>query len=418
MCYSRRSTAIIPFSGLARVLIVVCIAGLASACSPAEAERPNGPQGRDAPQAAEPAHSHAPTGNAAIDRAPHAAAESDSFAVQLIDHDDSDAFRLLIGPVDIPEAIAGGGHHHHGVLPEPRTVTFPKSVHLTGFNYRIYDGSGEELPSDVLHHMNVIKPHYRELFLPISQRMLALGKETGAQSLPGFLFGHPIDEGTEVIVTAMLHNPVGPRLEDVTVEIEIDYVEATRPWPLWEVHPFQLDVQFPVGEKAFDLPPGRSEFAYEGSPTLEGRIAALGSHLHDYAESIRLEDVTDDELIWEGFPIKDEDGTVKGVTIGRLYKEFGKKVYPDHVYRVTVHYDNPTTDTLKQGGMGVVAGAFIPSDTDSWPRADTTHSLYALDRLHYLRQVSGTYEELLAQLSADSLQTVVPRTGGHEHHNH
>lgn len=344
------------------------------------------------------------------------AAEQDSFKVTLTDFDAEDVFRLRIGPVDIPMAMQGDGHHHHGVLPEPKSVTFPKSVHLTGFKYRVFDGDGGELPTEVLHHMNVIKPQYRELFLPISQRMLALGKETGAQSLPGFLFGHPIEAGTEVVVSAMLHNPIGPRLEGVTVEVELDYVEASRPWPLWEVQPFQLDVQFPVGEKAFDLPPGKSELSYEGSPVLEGRIAAVGSHLHDYAESIRLEDVTENELIWEGFPIKDDAGKVTGVTIGRLYKEFGKKIFPDHVYRVTVRYENPTADTLEQGGMGVVAGAFIPSEADSWPRADTTHSLYALDRLHYLRQVSGTYEELIAQFDSDSLDT--ERSDGHDHHNH
>lgn len=370
---------------LTLVLSFLVLAG----CTPAEAEDP-------------------------IGRASSAA--TDSFDVQLIDDQEEDAFRLRIGPVDIPEASHGGGHHHHGVLPEPKTIRFPKSVNLTGFDYRVFDGTGKELPTEVLHHMNVIKPQFRELFLPISQRMLALGKETGAQSLPGFLFGHPIQEGTEAVVSAMLHNPVGPRLNDVTIEVTLDYVEANRPWPLWQVYPFQLDVQFPAGEKAFDLPPGPSEFSYEGSPALEGRIAAVGSHLHDYAESIRLEDVTSGELIWEGFPLKQDDGTVTGVTVGRLYKELGKKIYPDHTYRVTVRYNNPTGDTLQNGGMGVVAGAFLPSDVESWPRADTTNELYQIDRMHYLRKVSGTYEELLARVSADSLNA--PRQPNHEHHNH
>ena len=387
-----------PRDGHLSTLLVLLIAGIfASACTPAGADRPNRPE----------------------------APSPDSFTVRLTDYDDEGVFRLRIGPVDIPEAAHGEGHHHHGVLPDPKTVTFPKSVHITGFNYRVIDGSGNELSTDILHHMNVIKPQYRELFLPISQRMLALGKETGAQSLPGFLFGHPIEAGTEVVVTAMLHNPIGSPLEDVTVEVELDYVAASRPWPLWEIHPFQLDVQFPVGEKAFDLPPGRSDFSYEGSPILEGRIAAVGAHLHDYAESIRLEDVTEGKLIWEGFPIEDEGGAVTGVTTGKLYKEFGKKIYPHHAYRVTVRYNNPTPDTLRHGGMGVVAGAFIPSDADSWPRADTSHSLYALDRLHYLRKVSGTYDELVAQLGRDSTSSPESRSAqghehhsGHEHHNH
>ena len=393
MARSTGSSLILGFSSTLVVGVLVCVL---AGCTPAEAE--------------DPARSVQPTNETA--------APPDSFDVRLIDDENEGVFRLRIGPVDIPEASQGGGHHHHGVLPEPKTVRFPKSVNLTGFNYRVIDGSGEELPTDILHHMNVIKPQYRELFLPISQRMLALGNETGAQSLPGFLFGHPIKEGTEVVVSAMLHNPVGPRLDDVTVEVELDYVEGNRPWPLWHIYPFQLDVQFPVGEKAFDLPPGPSEFSYEGSPALEGRIAAVGSHLHDYAESIRLDDVTSGEMIWEGYPVKDEAGSVTGVTVGRLYKEFGKKIYPDHVYRVTVRYNNPTPDTLQHGGMGVVAGAFVPSNVEAWPRADTSNDLYRLDRQHYLRKVSGTYEELLARMSGDSLATPRESHDAHEHHNH
>lgn len=394
----RRHFGFSPRDGHLSTLLVLLVAGVfASACTPAGADRPSRPE----------------------------APPPDSFTVRLTDFDDEGVFRLRIGPVDIPEADHSDGHHHHGVLPDPKTVTFPKSVHITGFKYRVLDGSGNKLSTDILHHMNVIKPQYRELFLPISQRMLALGKETGAQSLPRFLFGHPVDAGTEVVVTAMLHNPLGPPIEDATVEVELEYVAASRPWPLWEIHPFQLDVQFPVGEKAFDLPPGPSQFSYEGSPVLEGRIAAVGAHLHGYAESIRLEDVTEGTLIWEGFPIEDENGVVTGVTTGKLYKALGKKIYPDHVYRVTVRYNNPTPDTLKRGGMGVVAGAFIPSNADSWPRADTSHSLYALDRLHYLREVSGTYDELIAQLEGDSTVSPEPRSAhghehqsGHEHHNH
>ena len=55
----------------------------------------------------------------------------------------------------------------------------------------------------------------------------------------------------------------------------------------------------------------------------------------------------------------------------------------DHVYRVTVEYDNPTSDTIPQGGMGVVAGLFLPSA--QWPTADTTDATYRADRAHYLR---------------------------------
>jgi hypothetical protein len=53
--------------------------------------------------------------------------------------------------------------------------------------------------------------------------------------------------------------------------------------------------------------------------------------------------------------------------IGRL----GLKLDTTHTYRVVVEYDNPTADTIRGGGMGVVGGAFLPGDTPLAP-ADTS----------------------------------------------
>lgn len=336
-------------------------------------------------------------------------------------------FLLTIGPVDLPVAAmepAEAGHHGAGegedphavhggaVFPRVETVRFPISAYLYGFSYEVVDGSGRALPVEVLHHLNLINPDHRELFLPISQRMLAVGKETGSQSMPWLLLGYPVPEGTPMVVAAMLHNPTGEAHTGVEIRVRLKYVKAGRPWPLFNVYPFQFDVAFPAGDKSFDLPPGRSEWSYEASPAIEGRIMAIGGHMHENAESIKFEDVTEGKVIWEGFPIQDEHGNLTGVTLGRLYRTLGAKIYRDRVYRVTVTYSNPTGDTLYAGGMGVVGGVFLPSGGGMWPRADEADQLYALDRMHYMREVRGTFDEIAGLDNQQSAGNVVE-----EHHH-
>lgn len=313
--------------------------------------------------------------------------------------DRGDAFVITMGPVDLevmPRHEHGATHEEMGVFPPIRSVTFPKDAYLEGFSYEVVNAEGETLPTAIVHHLNFILPDRRELFLPISQRLLAMGKETGSQRLPAWLLGVPVEGGSQLVVSPMLHNPTGRRHEGVSVRVTLEYRKGGGLLPLLKVYPFQLDVAFPAGDKSVDLPPGRSSFSWEGSPVVPGRIMAIGSHLHELATAIRLEDATTGRRIWEGRPILGKDGeTVEGVTIGRLYRRLGVKISPSHRYRVTVDYDNPSSDTIVAGGMGVVAGVFLPSDPERWPAPDLDDPLYVLDRKHYMRQVRGEYELLV-----------------------
>jgi hypothetical protein len=338
-------------------------------------------------------------------------------AVRLIDDSAMGRFAITIGPMDLP-AAGHGEHHgvHHGaagaVYPPVETVILPRDAYLYGFSFEIVDHRGRRVPSQVLHHLNLINPDHRELFLPISQRMLAIGQETGSHSMPWLLFGYPVSAGQKVVVSAMMHNPTHTSYTGAELRLYIKYVKPGRPWPLFRVYPFQLDVAFPAGDKSFDLPPGRISRSYEASPIMEGRLIVVGGHLHPYAESLKLEDVTANKVIWEGKPIEGKSGTLEGVTVGRLYRRLGYKIYPDHVYRVTVTYNNPTSDTIPEGGMGVVGGVFLPSGDDPWPRADERDPVYVMDRMHYLRQLRGKYADLVAQLSGRTTESLqAPQAG-------
>jgi hypothetical protein len=307
-------------------------------------------------------------------------------------------FVIEVGPVDLPVHQMAMNmdmedHAHNGIFPPLGTVTVPRSGYLYGFDYEVVDAQGNLLPSNIVHHFNIIDPDNRELFLPISRRIMAAGSETGGQSMPWMLFGLPVTEGQRMVVTVMLHNPTGVEHLGAALRIRLRYVKTGRPWPFFNVYPYQLDVAFPAGDKSFDLPPGESSRSYEASPAIEGRLMVMGSHLHENATKIVFEDVTESKVIWEGLPIE-EDGELAGVTIGRLYRKFGVKIYPDHTYRATVHYNNPTDQPIPEGGMGVVAGVFMPSGDAEWPAADTSDPLYALDRDHYMRMVRGRYDAI------------------------
>ena len=311
------------------------------------------------------------------------------FSARMVDLPEADELLLEAGPIDLPVSPPEHEqrHEHYGVLPQVPFVTLPKSVFLTGWRLEIVDGRGKPLPPQVLHHFNLINLDNRELFLPIAQRMLAVGSETGDQSVPEVLLGYPVEGGTRVAVKAMLHNPGDEPIHGARVRLFLSYVESEKPWPLLGAFPFHMDVAFPnTADTAFDLPPGRSEHSWTGSPLLAGRILVIGSHLHEHAESIRLEDVTEGELLWQGHPIT-ENGRLVGTTVGRLYWELGEAIYPDHTYRVTVVYHNPTKDTLYDGGMGVVAGLFRPSNTEAWPAAPQDDPLFQQDMRVVTRQL-------------------------------
>jgi hypothetical protein len=297
-------------------------------------------------------------------------------------------------PVPLPAMAMGDHGHggHMGTFPPVATLEIPIHAYLEGFDYEVVDGQGNVLPRQILHHFNIIDPDHKELFLPISQRLLAAGMETGGQSMPSLLFGVPVYPGQRLVVTTMLHNPTGVAHDNVSLRVKLKYTKVGRPWPLWEVYPFQIDVAFPAGDKSFDLAPGTSSKSWEGSPSQEGKLIVVGSHLHEYATHIVLQDVTAGDTLWVGYPKVDDEGNLGGVTIGHLYRRLGVRISPEHVYRATVYYNNPTGDTLAAGGMGVVAGVFMPSRGGAWPRADVSNPLYALDRQHYMREVRGSYD--------------------------
>src|SRR5437763_86012 len=98
------------------------------------------------------------------------------------------ALVIDLPPLDLP------AHTPHHALAQPpiAMLEIPSDGYVHGFRVAVVDSAGHELPDELIHHYNLIDPDHRELFLPISRRLLAAGHETGAVRLPGLLFGLPL----------------------------------------------------------------------------------------------------------------------------------------------------------------------------------------------------------------------------------
>ncbi|HEX6940831.1 MAG TPA: hypothetical protein VF158_15550 [Longimicrobiales bacterium] len=307
----------------------------------------------------------APSGPALAQQAP---------TLRVVEASDPRELVLELGPLE----LSANATHQDVRQPPAQTATIPVDGWIHGFRVEIIDGEGNPVPQEVLHHVNVISPDQRELFSQIMLRIAAAGQETAPARLPR-LIGYRVREGQRVLVTAMFHNPTPRAYHGAVLRVHLPYTPGSAWLRPISGFPFYLDVMPPASVHAYDLPPGRSSKSWEGSPAVPGRILGVGGHLHKYGVALRLEDVTAGEVLWEARPVLDEDGDVIGMPVARFFRTLGIPIRPDHVYRLTAIYDNPTGDTIPDGAMGALGGVFLPARGASWPAADPDHPEYRLD---------------------------------------
>ena len=293
-----------------------------------------------------------------------------------------------LGPIDLPANAAHDDIHQ----PPPQTVLAGVNAWLRGYTVELVDSAGRPVPQTVVHHVNVIIPQKRELFSPIMLRLAAAGAETAPVGLPWFL-GYQVKETDSVLVSAMLHNSSSVAYGGVRLRVRMPMTKRHILGAM-SVFPFYMDVMPPAGSHSFDLPAGESERFWEGSPAIDGRILGVSGHVHKFGKLLRLEDRTRGKVLWEGKPTVDDQGEVTAIPIKKFVATFGVAVHPDHVYRLTVVYDNPTNSPIIDGGMGALGGVFLPGDSGKWPAVDPLNSDYVLDwrisyRLDTSRDVHG-----------------------------
>lgn len=306
---------------------------------------------------------------------------------------ESETLVFTVGPLDLD----AGADHHGTPQPEPLWDVFPRDGWVQGFRVSVHDATGDTVPSLTLHHVQVLLPQRRELLLPIPFRLMGAGAETRGAALPPGM-GVPVQAGDSVLVTAMVHNPGDRSLEGVRIHLELDFLPGPPGRRMTEVYPFFLHVTPPEESSSYDLPPGRSVQSWEARPGVDGRVVALGGHLHRYAEEIRLEDAVTGQVIWRARPELDRDGNVVEVPRRHYVWTRGPRLRKDRIYRVSAVYHNPTDQVIADAGMGTLGGVFRP--LGPWPERDPANPLFVLDLDRQL--ANGTGQD----------------HGGHEHHRH
>ncbi len=347
--------------------------------------RPNAMSGQEHEHASGAAD-HTDEAPAATDMAPPALPEtSELIDIRLLE--DAREIEIVIGPVSLP---AGSGH----LRPPVQLGKLPVEGWMHGFAWEIRDAGGTVLNERLLHHVNVIDPDNRELFSSIPRRVMAAGRETKGESLP-WVLGYPLQPETRVLVSVMFASLPDESVDSAYLHITLSYTPSEDPGWLgpWNVYPFYLDVMGPVGEKEFPLPPGTHGMSWEGSPAIDGRILGIGGHLHDYADWIRLEDMTTGKMVWESEPERDENGRTIAVPTSKLWWRGGVKIRKDHVYRISVQYTNTLETPTPDGGMGAIGGVILAANAE-WPE-------FSRDDPDYVQDLRNTLEK--------------PNEAGHDH---
>jgi hypothetical protein len=299
--------------------------------------------------------------------------------------EDERVVEVIVGPVSLP---AGSGHLRTPI----QMIELGVEGWMHGFSWEMRDVDGNVLPERLLHHVNLIDPDSRELFSPIARRIMAAGRETKEEGVPGVL-GYPLLDGNRVLVNAMFAALADEAYDEAYLHISLPFTPSDDPGFIRprNVFPFYLDVMGPVGDKEFALPPGTHGRTWEGSPAVSGRLLALGGHLHDYADWIRLEDLTTGEVLWDAEPVKDENGLVSEVPIGSLWWRGGVKIDAGHEYRISVQYTNPLDVPAPDAAMGAIGGVIL-ADGAEWPEFDREDPAYVADLRNTLNKPNESHE--------------------------
>jgi hypothetical protein len=279
------------------------------------------------------------------------------------------------GPLDFPARTT------HRDMPQPPALVFtlPADGWMRGYAVELVDGAGRAVPKRLLHHMNVIAPDKRDLFSNAMLRVGAAGAETSDIRLPRVL-GFRGRKGDSLVVTLMFHNPTDTAWRDVTLRARVPFTPASSAVGAVTIYPLSVAIGPKDKPNVFDLPPGRSEHYWEGSPAVAGRVLGLSGHLHKYGVALRLEDRTTGTVLWEATPQRDAHGEITGMPVSRFLLSAGKPLRPDRVYRLTALYDNPTGRTIPEGGMGVMGGVLMLRGASRWPAIDPANADYLKDR--------------------------------------
>jgi len=274
------------------------------------------------------------------------------------------------------EGMEGMEHH---TLSHFMRFDWPVDGWLRGFRVDMTDASGKPLPGKLLHHLIGVNLDRRQLVYHAVERLFGWGSETDPVELPSGL-AVPLKDGEHLGMYAMFDNETGKDV-DAYLRVTIPYVSTATGKKPRAVLPLYIDVNNVIGgTTTFDVPPGKSKHSFEFVIPTSVRVLAVGGHMHDYGESVSLEDAETGKVLVKLKAKRDKQGHVEGV--GRFvfgYNTDALHLVAGHRYRVVGEYDNPSDSVAKDGGMAHINGAVVPDDVSKWPVLDPNDPLVQKD---------------------------------------
>jgi hypothetical protein len=307
---------------------------------------------------------------------------------------DSGRHQVLVtaGPFSVKSMPAGMKHEEMEMMDGHNSPVYkfewPVEGWMRGFAVELVDASGKPIARRTMHHMIVINFDRRQLLYPSYERTFGIGQETGDLSLPKTI-GVPMKPGTHMGLYLSWANETGQDLEGVELRLRMTYSPSNlNPRPVAAL-PIYMDVNLTVGHgNGFLIPPGRSEKAWEFTPSVGGRLLGVGGHLHDYGVGVRLEDAATGKVLTQIASVRTPDGKIKsmgrklfGVSGEGLLLKAGRR------YRIVGIYDNPTGEKIN-GAMAHMVGLFAPEDYAKWPAIDLSDPTLQ-DDLAFLTEMGG-----------------------------
>ncbi len=310
---------------------------------------------------------------------------------------DSARHEVLItaGPFDLPNMPKMESHSMMDMGMSHDTpvehFNWPVDGWFRGYRVSLADAQGHEVPRHVMHHMIMVNFGRRQLLYPAAERLMGSGTETDSEISVPKTIGVPMSSGMPLGMYVAWHNDTGRDLNGVYLKIAMLWTPTNQnPKPVNSL-PIYMDVNLTVGgSNTFDVPPGRSEKAYEFTLPVGGRLLGVGGHMHDYGVRVQLQDAVSGKVIATVKAKREEDGKLEGMS-RKLYGVTGDglELKAGHRYRVVGEYDNPTKATLKKGAMAHMVGLFVPNDMGQWPSINPKDPVYQRD-LASLQMRGGT----------------------------
>jgi hypothetical protein len=286
-----------------------------------------------------------------------------------------------------PEMASRSGHHHSSAGQEGSWLQFrwPVDGWVRGFRASFTDEANHSLPRSRIHHLILAHLERRQLVHPAIERLFAIGQEPEDVILPKTI-GVPLKRGTRLALKGAC--APSPSTSAVYLFLELLWTPANQfPHPV-SVLPFYVDVHLKsvLDTNTFDVPPGRSSTSYDFRLPVGGWLLAVGGHLHDYGVAVQLQDSSTGRVISRLRARRTPAGRVLSVE-RKLYGVLGPglKLKSGTTYRLVATFDNPTRETIRNGGMAHLVGLFEPEDLGRWPAISADDAELQED----LRRLSG-----------------------------